>query len=80
MLAVTCADFNLRLSVWSLQDKSYVHISSPKFPAAGVSFSPDGRVMAVGHRKQCKDSGGWAGWAGLFMQGLGWVSISNPGC
>ncbi|CAG9466606.1 unnamed protein product [Pedinophyceae sp. YPF-701] len=52
---ITCADFNLRLAVWNLRTKEFVHIPSPKTGASGVAFSPDGRYMAVPERRACKD-------------------------
>lgn len=54
---LTWADFNVRLTVWSLLDKSaMVQFSHPK--AAGtqsVAFTADGRFMALAERRECKD-------------------------
>lgn len=43
------ADFNLRLSVWSLVDQACVYLRGPKHAAAGLQFSPDGDALAVLH-------------------------------
>ena len=43
------ADFNLRLSVWSLVDQSCQYLRGPKHAAAGLAFSPDGAQLAVLH-------------------------------
>ena len=43
------ADFNLRLSVWSLVDQSCQYLRGPKHAAAGLAFSPDGTQLAVLH-------------------------------
>ena len=40
------ADFNVRITVWSLMDRSVYYIRFPKFPRAGLCFSPDGRCTA----------------------------------
>lgn len=50
------ADFNVRLSVWSLVDQSCTYLRGPKHALAGLAFSPDGRLLAVAHRSDCKDS------------------------
>jgi len=49
------ADFNIRMTVWSLVNKSCTYIKAPKFAAKGVSFSPDGKFMALAERRDCKD-------------------------
>ena len=46
---VVVADFQIRLSVWSLVDRSCVVIPKPKFADRGLSFSPDGQMMALAH-------------------------------
>ncbi len=43
------ADFNVRLSVWSLVHQSCVYLRGPKHAQAGLAFSPDGRLLAVAH-------------------------------
>eukprot|EP00741_Cyanophora_paradoxa_P000029 tig00000057_g27.t1 len=53
---LTVADFQVRLAVWSLVNKSCTHIKYPKFgSAAGIDFSKDGRWMALAVRRDCKD-------------------------
>jgi WD40 repeat protein len=49
------ADFQIRLSVWSLLDQACVNIDGPKHPDAGVAFSSDGKRMALLGRSDCKD-------------------------
>jgi hypothetical protein len=49
------ADFNIRMTVWSLVNKSCTYIKAPKFAGKGVSFSPDGKFMALAERRECKD-------------------------
>ena len=50
------ADFQLRITVWSLLDRSVCYIRFPKFTEAGLDFSPDGRQMALAERRDGKDS------------------------
>ena len=53
---VTCADFRVRLSVFSIPDqKCIVHIASPKCTCEGLALHPDGSLLAVPHRKQGQD-------------------------
>ncbi|DBA84979.1 TPA: hypothetical protein ACH3X2_005718 [Trebouxia sp. C0005] len=49
------ADFQIRITIWSLASKSFVYISGPKHATRGIKFSPDGEYMAVAERKECKD-------------------------
>lgn len=49
---LTVSDFNLRMTVWSLIDKSVQYIQNPKFSGAnplarGVKFSPNLSTMAL---------------------------------
>ena len=51
---LTVSEFNLRLTIWSLVDKSVQYIEGPKqsgnLPAGegrGIAFSPDRRIMAL---------------------------------
>lgn len=50
------AEFQVKLSVWSLVDQSCHHLPPPKHAEAGVAFSPDGTMLAVIQRWECKDS------------------------
>ena len=59
---ITVADFNIRMSVWSLKDRSCVHIKFPKLATRrGFDFSPDGRFMCVAQRKASAPAGRLAG-------------------
>lgn len=40
------ADFQIRISVYSLLDKSVKTMTGPKYPDRGISFSPDGELLA----------------------------------
>lgn len=48
-------DFNVRMSIWSLVDKSTVYINGPKFGDKGIAFSSNGYFMALAERKDNKD-------------------------
>ena len=52
---VTVSDFNLRLSIWSLVNKSVRYIKFPKFAETGLDFSADGRFVAVLERREFVD-------------------------
>ena len=40
------ADFQIRISVYSLLDHSVKLMRGPKYPDKGISFSPDGQLLA----------------------------------
>ena len=44
---LTVSDCKLRLTVWSLTDKSVQYIPSPKHEDKGIDFSPNNKLMAV---------------------------------
>ena len=48
-------DFNVRMSIWSLVDKSTVYINSPKFNNKCITFNDKGNFMALGERQNGKD-------------------------
>jgi len=48
-------DFNVRMSIWSLVDKSTVYINSPKFNNKCLLFSDNGNFMALAERNNGKD-------------------------
>ena len=48
-------DFNVRLSIWSLIDKSTIYINGPKCEKKGISFSSNGYFMALAERDNSKD-------------------------
>lgn len=52
---ITVCDFNLRLTIWSLIDRSTSFINNPKFANKGMSFTSNGSFMALAERKDCKD-------------------------
>mmetsp|Transcript_481 Transcript_481/g.1053 ORF Transcript_481/g.1053 Transcript_481/m.1053 type:complete len:436 (-) Transcript_481:31-1338(-) len=52
---ITVADFQIRITVWSLINKSCKYIKAPKFSNKGMTFSPDGKFMALAERRDCKD-------------------------
>lgn len=53
---LTVTDFQVRFSVWSLVDKSVVHIQSPKHFERGLAFSHHQRWAALLKRSNSKDS------------------------
>lgn len=52
---ITFSDFQLKVSIYSLVDKSVFYIKYPKFPDKGISFSNDGKFMALAERRDAKD-------------------------
>lgn len=52
---LTMSDFHVRLTLWSLVNKSVSYIKYPKLTHGGLEFSPDGRYMALAERRDCKD-------------------------
>ena len=49
---ITISDFNVRLTVWSLVDKSVQYIQGPKYSGinktqVGIAFSPNRKIMAL---------------------------------
>jgi WD40 repeat protein len=52
---ITITEFNLRLTVWSLTDKNVSYIKNPKFADKGLSFTSNGKFMALAERENCKD-------------------------
>jgi len=49
---LTVSDFKVRMTVWSIIDKSVQYIKNPKHESKGVSFSPSGKLMALAERTQ----------------------------
>jgi len=49
------AEFQVKLSVWSLVDQNCHSLPPPKHPEAGIAFNPDGTQLAVLERLECKD-------------------------
>ncbi|BBN06852.1 WD repeat-containing protein WRAP73 [Marchantia polymorpha subsp. ruderalis] len=52
---LTTSEFLLRVTVWSLVSKACVHLQWPKHASRAVSFTQDGKFVAIGTRKDCKD-------------------------
>ena len=52
---LTVCDFNLRLTIWSLIDKSSNFINYPKYNDKGISYTSNNYFMAHLERKECKD-------------------------
>ncbi|XP_028343747.1 WD repeat-containing protein WRAP73 isoform X5 [Physeter macrocephalus] len=48
-------EFHLRITVWSLCTKSVSYIKYPKACQQGVTFTRDGRYLALAERRDCKD-------------------------
>lgn len=53
---LSSSDFGMRLTVWSLLDRSVRYIRAPKFPAAAVAFSAEGGWLAVAERREGVDA------------------------
>jgi len=54
---ITVSEFKIRMTVWSIADKSVQYIKSPKFDdGRGVSFSPNRKLMALAE-KSLNDGG-----------------------
>ena len=41
------ADFQIRITIWSLVDRSCTYIKGPKHGTKGLAFSPDGQHLAL---------------------------------
>jgi WD40 repeat protein len=52
---LTVAEFNVRLDIWSLTDKSQMSINYPKYADKGISFTSNGFFMALAERHDAKD-------------------------
>lgn len=52
---LTMADFQLRVTLWSLTTKGVSFIKNPKSLHSNTDFSKDGRIMAMVERRDCKD-------------------------
>jgi WD40 repeat protein len=44
---ITVSDFNIRMTVWSLENKSLQYIKNPKHADRGICFSKSGKLMAL---------------------------------
>ena len=52
---LTTADFQLRITLWSLVNKSVSYIKYPKLVQGGLDFTADGCHMALAERREGKD-------------------------
>ena len=52
---LSICDYNIKLSIRSLMDKSLLYINFPKFSKKGLSFSTKGNFMALAERREGKD-------------------------
>ena len=52
---ITISDFQLRLTIWSLVDETVSYIKNPKHHDKGLSFTSNGKFMALAERNDCKD-------------------------
>jgi len=52
---ITISQFQLKLTVWSLIDRSVSYIKNPKHSDRALSFSSDGKFMALAERRDTKD-------------------------
>lgn len=52
---LTLADFQLRVTLWSLTTKAVSFIKNPKTLHSHMDFTKDGRIMAMVERRDCKD-------------------------
>lgn len=41
------SEFQIRVTIWSLVNRSSLHITGPKHAHRGMAFSPDQSLMAV---------------------------------
>ncbi|XP_031235539.1 WD repeat-containing protein WRAP73 isoform X2 [Mastomys coucha] len=48
-------EFHLRITVWSLCTKSVSYIKYPKACPQGLTFTRDGRYLALAERRDCRD-------------------------
>lgn len=68
-LLTTC-EFNLRITIWSLIDRSTAYINYPKYAEKGVAFTSNGYFMALAERKESKD------FIGIYYVG-DWTLVSH---
>ncbi|XP_013397882.1 WD repeat-containing protein WRAP73-like [Lingula anatina] len=52
---LTTADFHLRITVWSLVNKSVSYIKYPKGCQKGLDFNDVNQYLALAERRECKD-------------------------
>lgn len=52
---LTTSDFNLRITVWSLMNKSVSYMKYPKNMPKCYEFTQNGKYMLLAERRECKD-------------------------
>ena len=52
---LSMATLQIRISIWSLIDKSVAYMRYPKYANQGLDFTKDGKYMALAERRNCKD-------------------------
>ncbi|EAS04393.2 WD repeat WRAP73-like protein, putative (macronuclear) [Tetrahymena thermophila SB210] len=52
---ITFSDFQMKATIYSLTDKQQYLIKNPKYTDKGLSFSSDGKFMALAERRDIKD-------------------------
>ncbi|RDD42428.1 WD repeat-containing protein WRAP73 [Trichoplax sp. H2] len=52
---LSIAEFSLRITVWSLVNKSVSYLKFPKSIPKAINFTSDGCYMALAERRDCKD-------------------------
>jgi WD40 repeat protein len=67
---ITISEFNIRMTIWSLIDRSTTYINYPKYSDKGVSFTSNGYFMALAERKESKD------YIGIYYVG-DWTLVSH---
>lgn len=67
---LTICEFNIRMTIWSLVDRSTNYINYPKYSEKGISFTSNGYFMALAERKESKD------YIGIYYVG-DWTLVSH---
>ncbi len=72
------SEFQIRVTIWSLVNRSSLHITGPKHAHRGMAFSPDQSLMAVLEvRLSCELRGQWTapGCLHLALERQGWPDM-----
>jgi WD40 repeat protein len=67
---LTVSDFNVKMTIWSLIDRSTCYINYPKYADKALSFTSNGYFMALAERKDAKDH------IGIYYIG-DWTPVSH---
>ena len=49
---LTISEFKIRMTIWSLADKTVQYIKSPKFEDRGLAFSSNKKLMILAEKSQ----------------------------